>query len=132
MSNIDIIWKSEKLINNREKDLEDLIKTNIKERFKQLLEDNIDENRVLSETAMLLMKYGIAEELSRLNSHLEQFCNTLHRKQPVAKKLDFLCQEMNREINTIGSKSNLLEISQAVIEAKEAVEKIREQLRNVE
>ena len=132
MSNIDIIWKSEKIIKNREVELEDLIKSNIKERFQQLLDDNIDENRVLSETAMLLMKYGIAEELSRLNSHLEQFCNTLHRKQPVAKKLDFLCQEMNREINTIGSKSNLLEISQAVIEAKEAVEKIREQLRNVE
>jgi len=132
MSNIDIIWKSEKIIKNREEELEDLIKSNIKERFQQLLDDNIDENRVLSETAMLLMKYGIAEELSRLNSHLEQFCNTLHRKQPVAKKLDFLCQEMNREINTIGSKSNLLEISQAVIEAKEAVEKIREQLRNVE
>ena len=74
----------------------------------------------------------LLRELARLSNHLEQFCNTLHRKFPVAKKLDFLCQEMNREINTIGSKSNLLEISQAVIEAKEAVEKIREQLRNVE
>ncbi len=132
MSNIDIIWKSQKIIQNREAGLEDLIKNNIKDRFQQLIDDKIDENRILAETAILLMKYGIGEELSRLSSHLEQFCNTLHRKQPVAKKLDFLCQEMNREINTIGSKSNLLEISQAVIEAKEAVEKIREQLRNVE
>ena len=132
MSNIDIIWKSQKIIQNRESDLEDLIKNNIKERFQQLLDDNIDENRILAETAILLMKYGIGEELSRLSSHLEQFCNTLHRKQPVAKKLDFLSQEMNREINTIGSKSNMIEISQAVIEAKEAVENIREQLRNVE
>ena len=132
MSNIDIIWKAQKIIQNKEKGLEDLIKNNIKERFQQLLDDNIDENRILTETALLLMKYGIGEELSRLSSHLEQFCNTLHRNQPVAKKLDFICQEMNREINTIGSKSNILEISQAVIEAKEAVEKIREQLRNVE
>lgn len=132
MSNIDIIWKSQKIIQNREAGLEDLIKKNIKERFQQLIDDKIDENRILAETAILLMKYGIGEELSRLSSHLEQFCNTLHRKQPVAKKLDFLCQEMNREINTIGSKSNMLEISQAVIEAKEALEKIREQLRNVE
>jgi uncharacterized protein (TIGR00255 family) len=132
MSNIDIIWKSLKIIQNRESGLEDLIKNNIKERFQKLLDDNIDENRILAETAILLMKYGIAEELSRLSSHLEQFCNTLHKKQPVAKKLDFLCQEMNREINTIGSKSNMIEISQAVIEAKEAVENIREQLRNVE
>ena len=132
MSNIDIIWKSQKIIQNRESGLEDLIKKNIKERFQQLIDEKIDENRILAETAILLMKYGIGEELSRLSSHLEQFCNTLHRKQPVAKKLDFLCQEMNREINTIGSKSNMLEISQAVIEEKEAVEKIREQLRNVE
>ena len=132
MSSIDVLWKSQKIIQNREESLEDLIKNNIKARFQQLLDDKIDENRVLAETAILLMKYGIGEELSRLSNHLEQFCNTLHRKVPVAKKLDFLCQEMNREINTIGSKSNLLEISQAVIEAKEAVENIREQLRNVE
>jgi uncharacterized protein (TIGR00255 family) len=132
MSNIDVLWKSQKIIKNREGGLEELIKTNIKDRFQQLLDDNIDESRVLAETAVLLMKYGIGEELSRLSTHLEQFCNTLHRKFPVAKKLDFLCQEMNREINTIGSKSNILEISQAVIEAKDAIEKIREQLRNVE
>ncbi len=132
MSNIDVLWKSQKIIQNREGSLEDLIKNNIKERFQQLLDDKIDENRVLAETAVLLMKYGIGEELSRLSNHLEQFCNTLHKNFPVAKKLDFLCQEMNREINTIGSKSNILEISQSVIEAKDAVEKIREQLRNVE
>ncbi|MCD6396988.1 MAG: YicC family protein [Spirochaetaceae bacterium] len=132
MSNIDILWKSKKIIKSHEKTLEELIKNNIKERFRQLLEEKIDENRVLTETALLLMKYGIGEELARLANHIEQFCNTLHRDVPVAKKLDFLCQEMNREINTIGSKSTILEISQAVIEAKDAVEKIREQLRNVE
>ncbi|MEA1910746.1 MAG: YicC/YloC family endoribonuclease, partial [Spirochaetota bacterium] len=87
MSNIDIIWKSQKIIQNRESGLEELIKKNIKERFQQLIDENIDENRILTETAILLMKYGIGEELSRLSSHLEQFCNTLHRKQPVAKKL---------------------------------------------
>ncbi len=71
MSNIDIIWKSQKIIQNRATGLEGLIKNNIKERFQQLIDDNIDENRILAETAILLMKYGIGEELSRLSSHLE-------------------------------------------------------------
>jgi uncharacterized protein (TIGR00255 family) len=120
--------------------LEALIRENIRTRFKELLEDSggagigntIDENRILAETAILLMKYTINEELSRLSSHLAEFRAEAGRNPSPGKKLDFLCQEINREINTIGSKTPVLEVSHAVVEMKEALENIREQLRNVE
>ena len=112
--------------------LETSIKENIKTRFAEVLGNRIDENRVLAETAVLLMKYTISEELSRLDSHLAEFrAETASNPRP-GKKLDFLCQEINREINTIGSKSAVLEVSRAVVEMKEALENVREQLRNVE
>jgi uncharacterized protein (TIGR00255 family) len=112
--------------------LEESIKENIRSRFADVLGDQIDENRVLAETAVLLMKYTIAEEISRLASHLAEFrAETAGSSRP-GKKLDFICQELNREINTIGSKSALLEVSRAVVAMKEALENIREQLRNVE
>ena len=81
---------------------------------------------------MLLVKFSIDEELSRLTGHLEAFRSMASQKDPVGKKLDFLCQELNREINTVGSKSTIYEINSRVVEAKNALEKIREQLRNVE
>jgi uncharacterized protein (TIGR00255 family) len=116
----------------RAPELENLIKENIRARFSELLGDRIDENRVLAETAVLLMKYTISEEVSRLGVHLAEFRAETARNPAPGKKLDFLCQEINREINTIGSKSNVLEISRAVVEMKDALENIREQLRNVE
>jgi uncharacterized protein (TIGR00255 family) len=112
--------------------IEASIKENIKTRFTELLGDQIDENRVLSETAVLLMKYTISEEISRLGSHLAEFRTETAKNLRPGKKLDFLCQEINREINTIGSKSAVLEVSRAVVEMKEALENVREQLRNVE
>jgi len=116
--------------------LENSIKENIKTRFKELAGDGgaglIDENRILAETAILLMKYTISEEIARLSSHLAEFrAETVKNERP-GKKLDFLCQEINREINTIGSKSAILEVSRAVVEMKESLENAREQLRNVE
>ena len=112
--------------------MEDTIKENIRVRFRELTENSVDENRVLAETAVLLMKYTVAEEVSRLSSHLAEFrSETAGNKRP-GKKLDFLSQEINREINTIGSKSAIIEVSRAVVEMKEALENIREQLRNVE
>ena len=92
----------------------------------------IDENRILAETAVLLVKYTIAEELSRLSSHLAEFRSETAKNPRPGKKLDFLCQEINREINTIGAKSAILKVSRAVVEMKEALENVREQLRNVE
>jgi len=78
------------------------------------------------------MKYTIAEETSRLSSHLTEFLSETKKNMRPGKKLDFLCQEINREINTIGSKSTIIEVSRAVVEMKEALENIREQLRNIE
>jgi uncharacterized protein (TIGR00255 family) len=114
--------------------LENSIKENIKSRFKELIGDGVilDENRVLAETAMLLMKYTVSEEISRLSSHLAEFRAETARNERPGKKLDFLCQEINREINTIGSKSVILEVSRAVVAMKECLENVREQLRNVE
>jgi len=112
--------------------IENSIKENIKSRFNELLCGQVDENRVLSETASLLLKYTISEEISRLNSHLGEFRTEIKRNTKPGKKLDFLCQEINREVNTIGSKSAIIEVSGEVIRMKEAIENIREQLRNVE
>jgi uncharacterized protein (TIGR00255 family) len=112
--------------------LEAAIQENLKARFAELLGDRIDENRVLAETAVLLMKYTISEELSRLSSHLAEFRLETERNPSPGKKLDFLCQEINREINTIGSKTPVLDVSRAVVDMKDALENIREQLRNVE
>ena len=112
-------------------EFESLIRKSIYDRFHELLGENVDESRVYAETAMLLMKYTINEELVRLRSHIEGFHATLESDKPAGKKLDFICQEMNREINTIGSKSMMVEIDQAVVDMKDALENIREQVRNV-
>jgi uncharacterized protein (TIGR00255 family) len=112
--------------------LEKIIKENLRGRFAELLGDKIDENRILAETAVLLMKYTISEEISRLSSHLAEFRAETARNPGPGKKLDFLSQEINREINTIGSKAAILEVSHAVVEMKDALENVREQLRNVE
>jgi uncharacterized protein (TIGR00255 family) len=111
---------------------ESMIKENLRSRFVELLGDKIDENRILSETAVLLVKYTIAEEISRIRSHLSEFRVEAEGKKCPGKKLDFLCQELNREINTIGSKTPQLEVSRAVVNMKNALENVREQLRNVE
>ena len=112
--------------------LESKIRENIRTRFTECLGNQIDENRILAETAALLVKYTISEEVSRLSSHLAEFRTETKKNPRPGKKLDFLCQEINREINTIGSKSAVLEVSTEVVEMKEALENIREQLRNVE
>jgi uncharacterized protein (TIGR00255 family) len=112
--------------------LEDTIKENLRCRFAELLGDKIDENRILAETAVLLMKYTISEEISRLGAHLAEFRAEVARNPSPGKKLDFLSQEMNREVNTIGSKTPNQEVSRAVVEMKELLENIREQLRNIE
>ena len=112
--------------------LEKSIRDNLRSRFSELLGDSIDENRILAETAVLLMKYTISEEISRLRAHLGEFRAEAGRNAAPGKKLDFLCQEINREINTIGSKSPVLEVSRAVVAMKDSLENVREQLRNVE
>ena len=132
LSHIKVLEDSVQIISARAPLLEEAIKELLRARFTELLGDRIDENRILAETAVLLMKYTISEELSRLSSHLTEFRLEAGRNPSPGKKLDFLSQEINREVNTIGSKSPDLEVSRAVVEMKNALENIREQLRNVE
>ncbi len=102
-------------------------------RIKELLEGREpDEGRLLTECAIFADKADINEELARLDSHFNQLEAILKAGGEVGRKLDFLVQEMNREINTIGSKSNDVEIAKSVIAAKSEIEKIREQLQNLE
>ena len=91
-----------------------------------------DEARIATEVAVFADKCDINEEISRLSSHIRQFTQTLESDEPQGRRLDFLSQEMNREINTMGSKANDLELSRLVIEMKNELEKIKEQIRNVE
>ena len=111
--------------------VEEKIKTGFQEKFREVLGQDIEENRILTELGVLLVKYDINEEIVRLKSHIDNFRES-STVVPCGKKLDFICQEMNREINTIGSKSPIIEISQIVVDMKNSLEQIREQARNVE
>lgn len=105
----------------------------LRDKIQELLGNTaMDEGRLLTEVALFADKTAIDEELVRLNSHRKAFAKALEEEGPVGKKLDFIVQEMNREINTIGSKGNNLEISRLVIEGKSLLEKIREQIQNLE
>ena len=112
-------------------ELEDSIRRELRRRFEEVLGDLVDENRILTELASYLAKHTINEEIVRLKAHLASFRSTMDEEQ-CGKKLDFICQELNRETNTIGSKSAQVEVSRAVIRMKDAIENIREQVRNVE
>ncbi len=105
----------------------------LENRIKELLKtDVVDQNRLAQEIVIYSDKSSIEEELTRLNSHIIQFKELIEDDKPIGKKIDFLIQEMNREVNTIGSKSGSLEITNAVIEIKTILEDIREQIQNVE
>ncbi len=105
----------------------------LKGRLDQLLDGiDMDENRLSQEVALLADRCDITEELVRLASHFSQFDEALGSLEPVGRKLDFLMQEMNREVNTIGSKSNDAGITNLVIQIKAEMEKMREQVQNVE
>ncbi len=112
--------------------IESHVTEGVKNRFQEVLGDNVDLRRVYEEAAMLLVRFSINEEIVRLRSHSNAFKEGLGQAVPVGKRLDFMAQEMLREVNTIGSKSPDVVVSQAVIQMKERLENIREQLRNVE
>lgn len=108
-------------------------KERLNERLKELLgEGQVDENRIAVEVALFADKSAIDEEIVRLNSHLVQLKETFNLNEAVGRKLDFIIQEMNREINTIGSKANNLEVTNNVLNIKNEIEKIREQIQNIE
>lgn len=105
----------------------------MKERVAQLAGENgVDEGRLAQEIAFLADRCDITEELVRFASHLRQFDETLLLEEPVGRKLDFLLQELNREVNTIGSKANDAETASYVVQLKAELEKIREQVQNIE
>ena len=95
-------------------------------------ETEIDEQRILTEVTIFADKACIDEEITRLKSHIDQLKNILENGGQVGRKLDFLVQEMNREANTIGSKSNNIDVTKKVVEIKSEIEKIREQVQNIE
>ncbi|MFD0771034.1 YicC/YloC family endoribonuclease [Bacillus sp. CGMCC 1.60114] len=104
----------------------------LENRLKELHNQELEEQRLLTEIAVFADRCDIHEELVRLQSHLEQFQEALQSTEPVGRKMDFIVQEMHREINTIGSKANDLTISKYVVEMKNNLEKIREQVQNIE
>ncbi len=110
---------------------------NYRERLFRKLSDildgkDIDQQRILTEAAVFAEKIAVDEETVRLRSHISQLRDMMDSKDPIGRKLDFLVQEMNREVNTIGSKAQDLEITKLVVEMKAELEKIREQIQNIE
>lgn len=124
-----MIGKVQELTNNRA----EKVRTELLERIGKLVEDEtLDEERLEMEVAILVDKMDITEELVRVQSHLKFFKEAVDQDEAVGRRLNFLSQEINREINTIGSKANNSEISRYVVQAKESLEQIREQVQNVE
>lgn len=120
-------------IENRSSGVVDEFREKIKVRITEYLKEiEIDEARLLNEVAFFADKSSITEEIVRLKSHISQLENTLSDRDTIGRKLDFLIQEMNREINTIGSKANDLYITNIVVDVKSELEKIREQVQNIE
>ncbi len=102
-------------------------------KIKELLDDReVDEARILTEVAIFADKVAVNEETVRLSSHFEEFYSILDSGEPAGRKLDFLIQEINREVNTIGSKANDIEIAKIVVTLKGEIEKLREQIQNIE
>lgn len=108
------------------------LRARLSERVNRLLSDRVDSARLAQEAALLADKADVAEELARLHSHVEQFQAALVADEPVGRRLDFLLQEMNREVNTIGSKAAEHPVSARVVELKTVLERLREQAANVE
>ena len=97
-----------------------------------LSERDIEESRITTEAAIFADRIAIDEETVRLASHIEQFNSLIDSNEPIGRKLDFLVQEMNREVNTMGSKAQDLAVTRLVVDMKSEIEKLREQIQNIE
>lgn len=121
--------KIEKVTNGRVEE----IRNKLRERIQQLFDDeNFDKERLETEVAVIADKMDITEEIVRMRAHLKFFIEAIEQAEPAGRRLNFLTQEMNRELNTIGSKANDSEIAHHVVRSKETLEQIREQVQNVE
>ncbi|WP_353855806.1 YicC/YloC family endoribonuclease [Bacillus sp. Bos-x628] len=107
-------------------------KERLSQRMKEWTQDAIDESRLVTEVAIFADRCDITEEITRLRSHFQQFQQILTQGGAAGRKLDFLVQELNREVNTIGSKANHHHLTKLVVEMKSAIEKIKEQVQNIE
>ena len=133
LSRADIILDNVSYIEERSPETVKLYSEKLLERMKNVLGDTqIDESRILTEAAVYADKVAVAEETVRLRSHIDQLRSMLASSEAIGRKLDFLVQEINREANTIGSKAQDVDIARRVIDIKAEVEKIREQIQNIE
>lgn len=135
LSHIDSLGKQVKLVEKRSPETAQEYKERLHKRLCDTiasLDITADESRILTEVAIFSDKVAVDEETVRLGSHIKQFKDALDTDEPIGKKLDFIVQEMNRETNTIGSKANDFELSKIVVEMKSIIEKIREQIQNIE
>lgn len=130
---IDGISKAVDRIEKRMPQIVENYRGRLEAKLKEVLENTtIDETRILTESAVFADKICTDEEIVRLKSHIIEFKDILMSSQPIGRKLDFIIQEMNREINTIGSKANDIDVAKIVVEVKGEVEKLREQVQNIE
>ncbi|MCP8616578.1 YicC/YloC family endoribonuclease [Salirhabdus salicampi] len=131
------IQQIQSIIKQLEDDREQVIvhyRERIRQRIETYLEEELreDDSRVIQEVAILAEKGDITEEVTRLFSHVDQLATTLEKDEPIGRKLEFIVQEMHREANTIGSKSNDAMVSEKVVALKSEIEKVKEQVQNVE
>jgi len=133
LSRTEAILEKVEFVESRSPETVKAYRERLEQKVKDLLETaNVDEQRIITETAIFADKVAVDEETVRLRSHIKQLKNLLETDEPVGKKLDFIVQEMNRETNTIGSKCQDIEIAHTVVDIKSEIEKIREQIQNME
>jgi uncharacterized protein (TIGR00255 family) len=132
LKKLDVLDKCAVFFKDWQPKIEEKFKEQITSRFNELLGENADQNRIMSEVAAMMVKYTINEEIVRLSSHLAALRKEFIENPVPGKRIDFICQEANREINTIGSKNQFTEVGEMVINAKDALENIREQGKNIE
>lgn len=133
ISRADFILSKVSFIEQRSPETVKEYNSKLLERLKEFLSDiHIDEQRIAAECAIFADKVAVAEETVRLRSHIAQLSDFMNSDEPIGRKIDFLVQEMNREANTIGSKAQDVEIARCVIDIKAEIEKIREQIQNIE
>lgn len=133
LSRADMILEKVKFIESRSEESVNDYKQRLEQKITEILNNSdFDESRVLTEVAIFADKVAVDEETVRLKSHISQLRSVFESGEPIGRKLDFIVQEMNRETNTIGSKAQSIEITSAVVDMKSEIEKIREQIQNIE
>lgn len=133
ISHLDAIERTVLIIEENTPKIVEAYRERLEARMREILENvPYDETRLLTEVAIFSDKVNVDEELARLKSHISQMRNMFEAEEPTGKKMDFLIQEMNREINTTGSKCSNLSVARSVIDVKAEIEKLREQVQNIE